>query len=97
MSKVKIKLELEPVGGEGDNMKRAINEKYSNTLIDYGSVPRIGEWVDLLELANKYELTQNELKWLSRMEHKYQIENVNQCDGFIEIELDLDKVWPEEA
>jgi hypothetical protein len=97
MSKVKIKMEL-PVADKADsNIRQSLNEKISDATIDYGSVPRIGEWIDLLELAKSYNLTEEELNWLSGNEHKYQIENVNKCEGFIEVELDIDKIWPEEA
>lgn len=96
MSKVIIKVEFETAGGEAE-IKQAINKKFSGQTIDYGTVPRIGEYVDLLEISKNYELSEEELNWLSKREHKYQIENVNKCDGYIEVELDIDKVWPEEA
>ena len=59
--------------------------------------PRIGEWIDLLELSHDHDLSQEELKWLAAAEQKFRIENVNKCDGYIEAELNMDKVWPEEA
>lgn len=97
MSKAIIKVEFQTAGKEDAAARQAINKKFSGKIIDYGTVPRIGEWIDLLEFAKNYDLTQEELNWLSAREHKYQVENVNKCDGYIEVELDIDKVWPEEA
>ena len=97
MTKVKIKAKFEVTGNEDDRMKQSINQKFADKIIEYPTVPRIGEWIDLLELSHDYDLSQEELKWLAASEHKYRIENVNKCDGYIEAELDMDKVWPEEA
>ena len=97
MTKVKIKAEFEVAENEDDRIKQLINQKFADKIIEYPTVPRIGEWIDLLELSNHYNLSEEELKWLSNKEHKYRIENVNKCDGYIEAELDMDKVWPEEV
>jgi hypothetical protein len=97
MTKVKIKVDFEVGAGEDSAIKQAINEKFTNKIIDNETVPRIGECVDLLKVSQSYELNKEELQWLSSREHRYLIENVNKCDGYIEVELDLDKIWPEEA
>ena len=97
MTEVKIKVEFEISGKKDDKIRQAINEKFSNKLIEYPTVPQIGDWIDLLQLSHNYNLSEEELNWLTASEHKYQIENVNKCDGYIEVELDIDKIWPEEA
>ncbi len=97
MSKVIIKVEFKTTERKDAATWQAINEKFSGKIVDYLSVPRIGEWVDLLEFSKNYDLTAEELERLTSREHKFQIENVNQRDGYIEVELDIDKVWPEEA
>lgn len=97
MTKVKIKAAFEVAEKEDNSIRQAINEKFADKIIEYPTVPRIGEWIDMIELSHYYNLAPEELKWLSAKEHKYRIENVNKCDGFIEAELDMDKVWPEEA
>ena len=97
MTKVKIKAEFELTGNEDDRMKQSINQKFADKIIEYPTVPRIGEWIDFLELSHDYDLSQEELKWLAAAEHKYRIENVNKRDGYIEAELDMDKVWPQES
>ena len=97
MTPIIIKLEFKVAGKEDGAIRQAVNEKFSGKIIDYISVPRIGEWLDLAELAGNYDLSEEEQNWLDGREHKYQIENVNKCDGYIEVELDIDKIWPEEA
>jgi len=97
MSKVKIKVGFAAGPGNDSVIKQSINQKFSDTIIEYPSVPGIGEWINLLEISKEYHLSEDELKWLAVKEHKYQIENVNKCDGYIEVELDIDKVWPAEA
>lgn len=97
MTKVIIKVKFKATEKDDGKITQAINEKFSNKIIEYNTVPRIGEWIDLSELSHNYNLSEEELKWLSGNEHKYRIENVNKCDGYIEAELDMDKVWPEEA
>lgn len=97
MTKVLLKVGFEVAEKEDDKIRQSINGKFSQNVIDYLTVPRIGEWIDLLELSHHYNLSPHELKWLSVNEHKYRIENVNKCDGYIEAELDTDSVWPSEA
>jgi hypothetical protein len=97
MTKVKIKVDFEVGAGEDSAIKQGVNEKFSNKIIENETVPRIGECVDLLKISPSYGLSEEELHWLSSGEHRYLIENVNICDGYIEVELDLDKIWPEEA
>ena len=97
MTEVKIKVDFKVGETEDSKIRQAINKKFSNKIIANESVPRIGEWIDLLKIAGSYDLSQEEFQWLSLKEHKYQIENVNKCDGYIEVELDLDKIWPEKA
>lgn len=82
---------------EDEALRESVNNKFSAKIVEYVTVPRIGEWIDLLKLSDKYDLSHGELTWLSSHEHKFRIENVNKCDGYIEAELDIDKVWPEEA
>lgn len=97
MTKVKIKAKFEVAKNENDRMGQSINQKFTDKIIEYPTVPRIGEWVDLTELSHDYDLSEEESKWLSAKEHKYRIENVNIREGYIEAELDMDKIWPEEA
>lgn len=97
MAKAKFKPGFIVSGKKDEGIRQSINNKFSGKIVEYPTVPRIGEWVDLLELSHHYNLLPEELKWLSESEHKYRIENVNICDGFIEAELDTDKTWKEEA
>ena len=97
MTTVKIKADFELSGNEDDGIKQSINQKFADKIIEYPTVPRIGEWIDLLELSHGHDLSQEESKWLAAVEHKFSIENVKKCEGYIEAELDMDKVWPEEA
>ncbi len=80
MTKVIIKAEFKVAEKENNKIVQAINKKFSDTITEYVSVPRIGEWIDLLELSDNYDLSRKDLKWLS-----------------VEAELDIDKIWPEEA
>lgn len=96
-AKAKIKVKFEVGENEDDRIKQSINQKFADKIIEYPTVPRIGEWINLLELSHDYKISKEELKWLSAKEHKYRIENVNMREGYIEAELDMDKVWPEEA
>lgn len=81
MTKAKIKVTFEIAENEDKAIKESINQKFTDKIIDYPTVPRIGEWVDLLKLSGNYNLSKEELQWLSAKEHKYRIENVNMCEG----------------
>lgn len=96
MKKVKFKVNFKSGEKSEDQIKLAINEKVSDKIIEYQTVPRIGEWIDLLELSENYNLSEEELKWLSSNEHKFRIENVHIRENYFEADLDIDKIWPEE-
>lgn len=97
MAKAKIIANFKSAGDENKAIFDSINNKFSDTIIEYPSVPRIGEWVDLLEFSGNYNLSAEESQWLSAKEHKYRIENVNMREGYIEAVLDTDRIWQVEA
>jgi hypothetical protein len=58
MTTVKIKADFELSGNEDDRIKQSINQKFADKIIEYPTVPRIGEWIDLLELSHDHDLSQ---------------------------------------
>lgn len=97
MTEVKIKVEFEVGEEEDSSIKKSIHQKFSEKTIPFETVPRIGEWLDLLEVSKEYDLSEEQLNWLSNADHKFQIEDVHKCDGYFEIELDTDKIWSHEG